>query len=280
MNQLIGTVPHASPGVDSDSRQVLRARIDRARAQLQRLPPQEQKRLYEQSRAQCPTLFALLHRLQEDPVTDQLVRAAVERTRRAPTTAELTRAITRTFTSAVRAGHLAFFPAAQVVLRRLCEEFGEDNVRRIKLCDLQRRYFAVSSRSRLTGFDVAAAVMAVATLAEVREALLPVPHDEASAASTEVAAAKFAKTQADGAGATAVSGDDQLFTTGLVAACLHIEAGVRSFAEFAEAMVVDLGEAVRPYLRVFSEAIRHYPGIDLTAMKPAAEDRGGLLFAA
>ena len=96
MNQPIGTDPHASPGVNGDPRQVLRASIDRARAQLQRLPPQEQKRLYEQSRAQCPTLFALLHRLQEDPVTDQLVRAAVERTRRAPTTAELTRAIART----------------------------------------------------------------------------------------------------------------------------------------------------------------------------------------
>lgn len=279
MNQPIEPVLHASPTFGTDPRRALRESIDRTKARLQRLPPQEQKRLYEESRAQSPTLFALLHRLQEDPVTDQLVRAAVERTRRAPTAAELARAIARTFSSAFRAGHLAFRPAAHCVLRRLGQEFGEDNARRIKLSDLQRGYFAVSARRRLTGFDAAVAVMAVAALGEVRDFPLPGSHEEVSAASREVAGADVVNAQADVAAATAARGE-QLLATGLVAACLHIEAGGRSFADFAEAMAADLGEAVRPYLRMFYEAIRHYPGIDLTAMKPAAEDQGGLLFAA
>lgn len=260
----------------AEKRQALRESIERAKARLQRLPPEEQKRLYEASRAQSPTLFALLHRLQEDPITNQLVRAAVERTRRAPTMAELTRAIARTFTSAFRAGHLAFRPAAHFALRRLGQEFGETNARRIKLSDLQRGYFAVCARSRLGGFEAAAAVMAVATLAEVRDVPLPGPIDEAPTASVEVAGSVVVEAQGD---AATVAGADQLLTTGLVAACLHIEAGVRGFAEFAEVMAADLGDAVRPYLRAFYEAIRHYPGIDLTAMKPAAVSDGGLMFA-
>ena len=218
----------------------------------------------------------MLHRLQEDPITDQLVRAAVERTRRAPTTAELTRATARTFTSAFRAGQLAFRPAAHFVLCRLGQEFGEVNARRIKLSDLQRGYFAVCARSRLGGFEAAAAVMAVATLAEVRDVPPPGPIDEAPTASVEVVGSVVVEAQGD---AATVAGADQLLTTGLVAACLHIEAGVRGFAEFAEVMAADLGDAVRPYLRAFYEAIRHYPGIDLTAMKPAAVSDGGLMFA-
>lgn len=263
----------------AEKRQALRASIERAKVRLHKLPPEEQKRLYEASRAQGPTLFALLHRLQEDPLTDQLVRAAVERTRRAPTTAELTRATARTFTSAFRAGQLAFRPAAHFVLCRLGEEFGAVNARRIKLSDLQRGYFAVGARSRLSGFDAPAAVMAVATLAEVRDFPLPGPHDEASAVGVEVAGSLVVKAQGEVATSVIAAGADQLLTTGLVAACLNIEAGVRGFAEFAEAMAADLGEAVRPYLRVFYEAIRHYPGIDLTGMKPAAASEGGLLFA-
>ena len=262
-----------------ERRQALRASIERAKARLLGLPAEEQKRLYEASRARSPTLFALLHRLQEDPITDQLVRAAVERTRRAPTTAELTRATARTFTSAFRAGHMAFRPAAHFVLCRLGEEFGETNARRIKLSDLQRGYFAVGARSRLSGFDAPTAVMAVATLAEVWSFPLPGSQDEAPAAGAEVAAAVSVKAPGDAVTSAVMVGADQLLTTGLVAACLHIEAGVRGFAEFAEAMAADLGEAVRPYLRVFYEAIRHYPGIDLTAMKPAAASEGGLLFA-
>ncbi len=263
----------------AEKRQALRASIERAKARLQSLPAQEQKRLYEASRAQSPTLFALLHRLQDDPITDQLVRAAVERTRRAPTTAELTRATARTFSSAFRAGQLAFRPAAHFVLCRLGEEFGETNARRIKLSDLQRGYFAVCARSRLSGFDATAAVMAVATIAQVRDFRLPGQHDEAPAAGMEGAGSALALAHGDAASCAVAAGADQLLTTGLVAACLHIEAGVRGFAEFAEVMAADLGDAVRPYLRAFYEAIRHYPGIDLTAMKPAAVSDGGLMFA-
>ena len=73
--------------------------------------------------------------------------------------------------------------------------------------------------------------------------------------------------------------ENHLLATGLLAACLHIEAGVRDFHDFAETMAADLGDAVRPYLRVFYEAIRHFPGIDLSGMKSPAASDGGFMFA-
>jgi hypothetical protein len=75
------------------------------------------------------------------------------------------------------------------------------------------------------------------------------------------------------------SAGERLLITSLVAACLNLEAGVRNFAEFTEAMSGDLGEAVRPYLRVFYEAIRHYPGIDLSGHKVPTVEESFLLAA-
>jgi hypothetical protein len=93
-----------------------------------------------------------------------------------------------------------------------------------------------------------------------------------------VAEASRAASSAVPASASAVG--EHLLATSLVAACLNIEAGMRNFSEFAEAMAADLGEAVRPYLRVFYEAIRHFPGIDLSDRKAAAPPADGFLLAA
>jgi hypothetical protein len=266
----------SAPPLDADTRRALQERIRLAREKLRDLPEAEQQRLYQESRAKNSTLFALLHRLQEDPDTRSLVRAAVERTRLAPSDAELARAGARAFSAAFRAGIAAFRPSARYVLDRLCEEFGHDNARRLKLSDLQRGYLATAARSKGGGFETAAVVLAVGSVGELWEfgsgasggpGTPPVVAEASSAASIAVPAS-----------ASAVG--EHLLATSLVAACLNIEAGMRNFSEFAEAMAADLGEAVRPYLRVFYEAIRHYPGIDLSDRKAAAPPADGFLLAA
>ena len=54
----------------------------------------------------------------------------------------------------------------EFVLRRLCEEFGEANARRLKLADLQRGYLAATAKAKGGEFDSTAAVMKVATVGE------------------------------------------------------------------------------------------------------------------
>lgn len=65
--------------------------------------------------------------------------------------------------------------------------------------------------------------------------------------------------------------DPQLFRDGVTLASGHIQAGSRSFDVFSKAMIADIGEEIRPFLRSFYEAVRHYPGIDAVGMSPAAE---------
>jgi N12 class adenine-specific DNA methylase len=72
--------------------------------------------------------------------------------------------------------------------------------------------------------------------------------------------------------------DPEMLQAGITIAGAYIEAGVRSFAKFAKAMVSDLGEGVRPYLRSFFEGARHYPGLDTKGMtKPDDIDAAGQL---
>jgi tetratricopeptide (TPR) repeat protein len=65
--------------------------------------------------------------------------------------------------------------------------------------------------------------------------------------------------------------DPEFIQAGLTLAGCHIEAGARSFAAYAKAMVKDLGAEVGPFLRSFYECIRGYPGFDSTGMSSAAE---------
>lgn len=271
LSSLPGTL--AAAPREADRRTILREEIRQARDMLQRLPAAEQQRLYEESRARSTTLFALLHRLEEDPVMRPLVRSAVERTRLAPADAELARAAARSFAAAFRAGDTAFRKAVEFVLRRLCEEFGEANARRLKLADLQRGYLAAAARAKAGEFESAASVMKVASVGELW--CFSIEAATGSAWSAKDGVAPGATEPAGPA-----SAGEHLLVTSLVAACLNLEAGVRNFAEFTEAMATDLGEAVRPYLRVVYEAIRHYPGIDLSGRKvpPPAEE--GFLLAA
>lgn len=65
--------------------------------------------------------------------------------------------------------------------------------------------------------------------------------------------------------------DPELMVDGATIAGAYIESGVRKYSEYAKAMVEDFGDKIRPYLRSFYEAVRHYPGLDTTGMTTAAE---------
>ncbi len=60
--------------------------------------------------------------------------------------------------------------------------------------------------------------------------------------------------------------DPELRVLGAELAGYHIEAGARSFVAYSQKMISDLGDSVRPYLRVWYEAVRFYPGMDATGM--------------
>lgn len=65
--------------------------------------------------------------------------------------------------------------------------------------------------------------------------------------------------------------DPEIVQAGITLAGYHIEAGARSFAAYSKAMIDDLGETVRPYLRSWYEGVRYHPTFDATGMTPAAE---------
>jgi N12 class adenine-specific DNA methylase len=74
--------------------------------------------------------------------------------------------------------------------------------------------------------------------------------------------------------------DPEIVQAGITLAGYHIERGARSFAAYARAMIDDLGEAVRPYLRGWYEAIRHYPGLDEAAREMSGPEEIGAALAA
>ncbi|MBR6133071.1 MAG: strawberry notch family protein, partial [Bacteroidales bacterium] len=53
--------------------------------------------------------------------------------------------------------------------------------------------------------------------------------------------------------------DPEILAIGTEMAVFHIEAGARKFADFAKRMIVDLGDAIRPYLKAFYEGARNMP---------------------
>lgn len=65
--------------------------------------------------------------------------------------------------------------------------------------------------------------------------------------------------------------DSELLIDGMTIAGAHIESGVRSFADYAKAMIDDFGSNIKPYLLSFYEAARAYPGIDKEGMSAPEE---------
>lgn len=65
--------------------------------------------------------------------------------------------------------------------------------------------------------------------------------------------------------------DPEVVIDGMTLAGAYIEAGTRSFAAYAKAMVDDFGPKIKPYLLSFYEAARNYPGLDTQGMTPVAD---------
>ncbi len=57
--------------------------------------------------------------------------------------------------------------------------------------------------------------------------------------------------------------DPEIFSIGTQMAMFHMEAGARKFADFAERMINDFGDQVRPYLKSFYEGARLAPGMEV-----------------
>ncbi len=56
--------------------------------------------------------------------------------------------------------------------------------------------------------------------------------------------------------------DPDIMQAGFTMAGYHIEKGARTFAAYAKAMVADLGDGVKPYLKSFYNGVRDLPGIE------------------
>lgn len=56
--------------------------------------------------------------------------------------------------------------------------------------------------------------------------------------------------------------DPELIAIGAEMAAYHVEAGARKFADFTKRMITDMGEEVRPYLKLFYNAVRDFPGME------------------
>ncbi len=64
--------------------------------------------------------------------------------------------------------------------------------------------------------------------------------------------------------------DPELLAAGLYRAGFHVEAGARRFVDYAQRMVAELGNGVRPFLANFYNSVRDYPGFDNAGMDDAA----------
>ena len=56
--------------------------------------------------------------------------------------------------------------------------------------------------------------------------------------------------------------DPEILSIGVQMAVYHIEKGARKFVDYAKAMVLDLGDAIRPYLKAFYNGARELPEMD------------------
>ena len=55
--------------------------------------------------------------------------------------------------------------------------------------------------------------------------------------------------------------DPEILAIGTEMAVYHLEKGARKFAEYATAMIADLGDAIRPYLKAFYNGVRDLPEV-------------------
>ncbi|RLB91776.1 MAG: hypothetical protein DRH10_01030, partial [Deltaproteobacteria bacterium] len=88
---------------------------------------------------------------------------------------------------------------------------------------------------------------------------------------TEDAAAKARELLKSKLGQLSSGLDPEMMQAGITLAGYHIEAGAKSFTDYSKAMIADLGDAIKPFLRSFYEGVRYYPGMDNEGMSSAEE---------
>lgn len=65
--------------------------------------------------------------------------------------------------------------------------------------------------------------------------------------------------------------DPEIMLAGIELGGYHVEAGARKFVDFAEKMIADIGESIRPYLKSFYNAVRDFPEFDNEGMNTYQE---------
>ena len=68
--------------------------------------------------------------------------------------------------------------------------------------------------------------------------------------------------------------DPELMQDMLIIGGAHFESGIRKFSSWSKAVLADIGEEFKPFLRGTYENLRHYPGIEKDGMSTAAEIEG------
>ena len=65
--------------------------------------------------------------------------------------------------------------------------------------------------------------------------------------------------------------DPEILAIGTEMAVYHLEKGTRKFTEYAKAMIADLGDVIRPYLKAFYNGARNLPGAEQAELEAANE---------
>jgi hypothetical protein len=60
--------------------------------------------------------------------------------------------------------------------------------------------------------------------------------------------------------------DPEIIQAGVTLAGYHIESGERTFPDYANAMIQDMGDAIKPYLKMLYAAVRYYPNFNSEGM--------------
>ncbi|MDH5257368.1 MAG: hypothetical protein OEX07_05155, partial [Gammaproteobacteria bacterium] len=116
--------------------------------------------------------------------------------------------------------------------------------------------------------------------AEVREALSDILNQDSQKSEpakstnkifTEDAAEKARALLRSKLGSLNSGMDPEVLQAGITLAGYHIESGARKFSDYSKAMISDLGDVIKPYLRAFYESARHYPGFDNEGMTSAID---------
>jgi len=99
----------------------------------------------------------------------------------------------------------------------------------------------------------------------------PATYGSTNAIFTQDAADKARELLKKKLGQVSAGLDPEMMQAGITLAGYHIEAGARKFSDFSKAMIADLGDAVKPYLRAWYEGVRHWPDFDNKGLSTTKE---------